>query len=419
MEAASLKLKRFSAVLLFVFVSACFAYAADIYDSEPTFSPYYAGSVNRSVLYDALDELNYIRWLIGVPNNVTLNDEYTRKAQHGAVLLDAIDTLTHTPGKPSDMSDTFYQLAYDATTHGNIAVSQMYRGSEKWGNITLSDSTKFYMDDSDEYNISQLGHRRWLMNPRMKHVGFGISTRRGYAVTYVIEEFDSSTQVLSPEEYERYLEWLKWPVSDEFITWPTNQHPHPLEYFAEGTAWSVTLNRDVFDTCTASSVNVMLTRQSDGSTWNFGSYGGDGYFNVTDNGVAYDQCIIFRPDGVGSYNNGETWRVDVSGLTRKDGSSAHLTYIVQFTGDNTYDNVNTDDNSDTDDYANTNDYADNNDYAKTDDYVNNNDYADNNDNNNNNSGGGSGGCALGFWALSAMLVVFVFGIPRRKIRAGR
>ena len=49
--------------------------ALEIYDSEPTFSPYSAGSVKRSVLLEALDELNYIRWLIGVPNNVKLNDE--------------------------------------------------------------------------------------------------------------------------------------------------------------------------------------------------------------------------------------------------------------------------------------------------------------------------------------------------------
>ena len=326
-----MRLKRFSAVLLLVLTSACLVHAEEIYDSEPTFSPYSAGSVKRSVLREALDELNYIRWLVGVPNNVTLNDEYTRKAQHGAVLLDAIDTLTHTPGKPSDMSKSFYDLAYDATTHGNVFVSKMYQGSRVWGNVTLIGSIKGYMDDSNSSNISAVGHRRWLMNPRLKQVGFGISTRRGYSVMYVIEEFDNKSRVLSQKEYARYLKWLKWPISDEFITWPANKHPHPLEYFDAKTAWSITLNRDVFGTASRSNVIVKLTRMSDGSAWMFRAAKHDGYFNVTDNSVAYDQCIIFCPDKVGSYNYGETWRVEVSGLTRKNGRAATLSYTVRFT----------------------------------------------------------------------------------------
>ena len=327
-----MRLRKFLALVFVILASASALHASDIYDAEPSFSPYYAGSVKSSVLYSALEELNYIRWLIGVPNNVTLDSEYTSKAQHGAVLLDAIDTLTHTPGKPSDMSTEFYSLGYDATSHGNVAVSKLYRGSEVWGNITLSQSTRYYMDDSDSDNLSRLGHRRWLMNPRLTKTGFGISTRRGYAVTYVIEEFGNSSQTLSQEEYARYLEWLKWPISDEFITWPTCKHPHPLEYFDSATAWSVTLNRNVFDTCSAESVSVRLTRQSDGRTWHFGGSRDGGYFTVAPNNVAYDECIIFRPEGVSSYNSGETWRVEVSGLSRKDGSAGNISYTVQFTG---------------------------------------------------------------------------------------
>ncbi|MBR0203878.1 MAG: hypothetical protein IJQ56_05890, partial [Synergistaceae bacterium] len=105
-------------VLLICTVSS----ADDIYDSKPSYhAPYYAGAVKRPVLNDALDELNYIRSLIGVPANVTLNAEYTNKAQHGAVLLDVIDKLTHTPSKPYDMKRNFYDLAYEGTTHGNLA----------------------------------------------------------------------------------------------------------------------------------------------------------------------------------------------------------------------------------------------------------------------------------------------------------
>ena len=367
---------------------AGYASASDIYDSEPEFSPYYAGSVKSSVLYNALEELNYIRWLAGVPNNVTLDSELTSRAQHGAVLLDAINTLTHTPGRPSDMSTSFYELGYNATTHGNIAVSQMYNSSNVWGNITLSYSTKLYMDDSDANNISALGHRRWLMNPRMKRTGFGISTRRGYAVTYVNEEFDNPSKLLDEAEYARYLEWLKWPISDEYITWPTAKHNHPLTYFSAETAWSVTLNRNVFATASTAGVIVTLTRQRDGRTWTFSASGYDGYFNVAENNVAYDQCIIFRPNGVDSYNDGEIWSVYISGLPRQDGTTGTISYSVQFSAAKT--------NYEEDQYQNSG--------------------SGQNISENNNSG--SGGCNSGFGIIAAVLIL---GIRRagKSVRKGK
>ena len=406
-----MKLRKFAVLLLlFISVLAQSSYASDVYDYEPTFSPYYAGSVKRDVLYDALEELNYIRWLIGVPNNVTLNDDYTRKAQHGAVLLDAIDTLTHTPSKPADMELSFYELGYDATRHGNIAVAKMSSSSGTYGNISLRYSTKLYMKDSDSQNIAEVGHRRWLMNPRMTQTGFGISTRNGYAVTYVIEDFTTSSQTMTQEEYSRYLEWLKWPISDEFITWPTAKHFHPLSYFDAETAWSVTLNRDVFGTASRTGVTVRLTRMRDGVTWTFSSSSSNGYFNVTDDGVAYDQCIVFRPDGVGSYTNGELWTVEIFGLPRKNGGVGSISYQVQFTNTLTgYEEqaVYTDPgvNRDTPEKRY---YQDNNNYYYYDE--------------------GSGewvrkrkdgkkdfwDCNSGFGAVPAMLAVLIFGIPRRK-----
>ena len=370
-----MRLKRFTAVVFAILVSASALYASDVYDTEPSFSPYYAGSVKSSVLYEALEELNYIRWLAGVPNNVTLNSDYTRKAQHGSVLLDAIDTLTHTPGRPSDMSDTFYQLGYDGTTHGNIAVSKMYMGSQVSGNITIPRSLRLYMEDSDSSNIAHVGHRRWLMNPRMTQTGFGISTRRGYSVTYVIEE---SNTVPS------------WPITDEFITWPANKHPHPLEYFDAGTAWSITLNREVFSPINYSSVNVRLIRERNGQVWNFSRSTSNGYFSIAPDNVAYDECIIFRPDNVTGYNTGETWRVEVSGLSRRNGGTGTLSYRVQFTGQ-----ASSNDDQPTPPPTPDNGYHH---YYFEDDK-------------------GFWSCNSGYGALS--LLILALGIPRRHKRAGK
>ena len=328
-----MRLKKFSAILfaVFMFANLRIASASEIYVHSPSFSPYRAGTVKRDALYEALAELNYARWLAGVPNNVTLNDEYTRRAQMGAVLLDAVDTLTHTPPKPDDMPGEFYDAGYDSTTHGNIAYSKIITGGNVRGNLKLKDTTKMYMEDTDGRNVGALGHRRWIMNPRLKQVGFGISTRRGYSVTYVIEEFPIRKQRLSQAEYAKYLNWLKWPIADEFITWPSCKHPHPLDWFESKTAWSVTLNRNIFDKCRAESVSVKMIRLDDGKIWNFGHAGNDGYFDIAPDNVAYDECIIFCPDDVQRYRPGEMWRVEVSGLKRKDGRPGKISYAVSFT----------------------------------------------------------------------------------------
>ena len=326
-----MRLNKFCTTLFAVFLLVSSAHASEVYYTSPSFSPYRAGSVRRDVLNEALAEVNYARWLAGVPANVTLNEEYTRRAQMGAVLLDALDTLTHEPEKPYDMPEEFYRLGYDATSHGNIAYSKIQKGARVYGNLRLKDTTKMYMEDTDGRNVGALGHRRWLMNPRLKQVGFGISTRLGYSVTYVIEPRPySHKQKLTRAEYAEYLDWLKWPVPDEFITWPSSKHPHPLSWFEAKTAWSVTLDSNVFDTCRPDSVSVRMTRIDDGRVWNFGRAGNDGYFEAAPNNVAYDECLIFCPDNVDRYTAGQTWRVDVWGLSRKDGRPGSFSYTVIF-----------------------------------------------------------------------------------------
>ena len=325
------KLKNFLFILGIFISSSGVSFASNVYVYPPSYMPpYYAGTLRYEVIMPALNELNYIRRLMGLPD-VVLSEEYTRRAQHGAVLLDILNTLTHTPSKPTDMNPEFYALAYDATTHGNLATRQQIMRGNAYGAISLIQSIRDYMNDSDAYNISELGHRRWLMNPRMRYTGFGLSTRRGYASMYVIEEFGKSGK-LTKSEYNQYLQWMKWPVNYEFVTWPVNMNLHPLVYFDAETAWCVVLNKDVFDKCNINSVQVKLIRLRDGGTWRFSSKQSDGYFGISDGSIAYDECIIFRPMNVGGYGHYERWRVEVSGLKRKNKKGKWaITYDVTFT----------------------------------------------------------------------------------------
>ena len=329
------KLKNLLFILgIFISLSGV-SLASNVYTYPPSYlPPYYAVALSYEVIMPALNEVNYIRRLMGLPD-VVLSEEYTRRAQHGAVLLDILNTLTHTPSKPTDMNPEFYALAYDATTHSNLATRQQIMGGQTFGAISLIQSIRDYMNDSDAYNISELGHRRWLMNPRMKYTGFGLSTRRGYASMYVIEEFrkgNGKSRILTKKEYDQYLQWMKWPVNYEFVTWPVNMNLHPLMYFDAETAWCVVLNHDVFDKCNINSVNVSLIRLRDGGTWRFSSKQSDGYFRISGGSIAYDECIIFRPMNVGGYGHHETWRVQINGLKRKNSQGMWgITYDVTFT----------------------------------------------------------------------------------------
>ena len=293
----------------------------DVYSAQPQFSPYYAGMVRQDVLNDALRELNYIRQIAGVPSNVVLSPELNDLAQHGAVLLDALDILTHTPGRPRDMDKNFYEKGYQATSHGNIHVGKYYYNGNMSGNSSIAKTLLDYATD-DGSNASTLGHRRWLLNPRLKKTGFGISTRRGYSVMYVIDEY---------KNYDAYIKNMAWPIRDDFISWPAKNNNHPVKYFPDSAPWSVILSNTIYEKCDDNKIQVKLTLLNTGRTWNF-SYNGrsDGYFNISHDSYAWDECIIFEPEDFGGYKAGQRWQVEISGLRKKNGTRPKIFFTTNF-----------------------------------------------------------------------------------------
>jgi uncharacterized protein YkwD len=303
--------KKSLCVAVFFLFAACLSgetfAATDIYTSQPTFSPYYAGVVRQSVLEEALAEVNRLRALAGVPGDLTLNSDYTNKAQHGAVLMDANDVMSHYPTKPADMPQDFYELGYAGTSNGNIHYRWSSYNGVKTGNDSLLMAIKDWMADNNDHNIADVGHRRWILNPRARQTGFGISSRGGYSVMYVVDNGREDTYV---------YDYIPWPV----------KNAHPLDYFDSETPWSVTLHGSVYQKCD-SGVKVKLTRTRDGQTWIFSAIGSDGYFNISN--AIYEDCIVFLP-GNAQYQQGETWSVDITGLKKQTGEEAVISYTTTF-----------------------------------------------------------------------------------------
>jgi uncharacterized protein YkwD len=189
------------------------------YASKPSSKyPYSAGQVSEKALEEALNAVNMVRYIAGLPADVTLDASFNEYAQYASVVDAANGVLTHYPEQPSDMPEDFYNKGADGAGSSNMGC----------GFDSITESILAYMSDSDSSNIDRLGHRRWILNPEIARIGFGMAGSNeseyyndNYTATYVLD-------------YSRTD-----PISYDYITWPAEQMP--LEYFYYGDAWSVNL----------------------------------------------------------------------------------------------------------------------------------------------------------------------------------
>ena len=85
------------------------------FDSQPSCSaPYAAGKLSDAALQAALDRLNALRRIAGMPA-ARLDKDWCESSQYGAVILGRLGTLSHTPERPSDM-DKRAQVPFDGVS---------------------------------------------------------------------------------------------------------------------------------------------------------------------------------------------------------------------------------------------------------------------------------------------------------------
>ncbi|CAI6085575.1 hypothetical protein PAECIP112173_04688 [Paenibacillus sp. JJ-100] len=287
------------------------------YTQKPsTTAPYVAGVVSDSSLETALRAANFYRYLSGLEGDLVLDSALNLQAQHGAVLV-STGPLSHFPARPADMAKDFFDLGAKSASSSNL-----FAAYGTTGNLAVK-SIEAYMDDSDASNISALGHRRWILSPQLKKVGFGVASRdnKNYASQFsTMQVMDTSRNGKLRYNYSLY----------------PNRGAFPIEAFNAAQAWSVQLNPDIFAKPSNAEVQVELTRISDQKTWNFSaktpvsSDPSKAFFNVNSDGYGYNYAVIFRPDNLKSLKDGDTFNVRVTGLKKKDGSSAEIVYQTNF-----------------------------------------------------------------------------------------
>ncbi len=275
---------------------------AELYSAVPSYKkPYSPGALTDKNQKNALAFLNYTRYAAGLKPTV-LNSSLADQAQYGAVLLAAVDTLTHTPSRPSDMEETFYNRGYQSTASSNIGKGYTFLNDHIRGCLK---------DNSSASNLLCLGHRRWLLNPRLYNVGFGQAG--AYTVTQV---FDTS------RTEEGDYDFIAWPASGNF----------PKDLFGSYMPWSVTLNPNKYQAPDISKVKVVLKSLDKGTTDTFTSANKSTnpisttkYLEVNKEGYGVSNCIIFN---TGAALVGDNYEVTISGIFKKDGTATTIKYKV-------------------------------------------------------------------------------------------
>ncbi len=270
--------------------------AVTFQENPVTEAPFGLGKLSNETLDSAVKMLNQIRYIAGIPYDVALDDSYNEKAQAASLVNYVNGKMTHYPTKPEGMADEMFALGESGAGSSNIA----------WGSSASWKLNRFivmsWMEDGDSSNIDSVGHRRWLLNPSMKKTGFGLVN--GVNGTYsAVYAFDRSGQA---EHYG-----VMWPAQNM-----------PTDYFKKEFPWSVSMGTEV----DASAVAVTLTRASDGKRWNFSSTSSaDGPFYVNNDNYGQKGCIIFRPNDVAGYQDGDSYHVNITGLSGGD-----VSYTVNF-----------------------------------------------------------------------------------------
>lgn len=245
-------------------------------------SPYKLGKLSSQTVKSALNTLNFIRYVAGIPYDVKNDVNYEKKAQAATVVNQANNVMTHYPKKPADMDEEFYNIGSNGAGSSNLG----------YGYNSLSSAIcDGWMADEDDSNIDRVGHRRWCLNPNMSKTGFGVTGNQ-----YAMYAFD-----FSRTDADRYT-GVAWPAQNM-----------PVELFERGYYGALPWSFSVGTAVEADSVNVVITRMSDGKIWRFSKASKDGDFYVENSYYGQCGCIIFRPKDITEYKAGDKFKVEITG----------------------------------------------------------------------------------------------------------
>jgi uncharacterized protein YkwD len=152
-----------------------------------------SGTIAPAFQAAMLRRIVYFRAMAGVPAAITLNAEYSAKAQQAALMMSANDTLSHSPSPD-------WRCYTEGGSHA-AASGNLFLGVDGVEAITG------YMEDSGGGN-SAVGHRRWLLYPQTRSMGIGdIPETADYPAAHTLWLFDEYLFETRPATREAFVAW--------------------------------------------------------------------------------------------------------------------------------------------------------------------------------------------------------------------
>lgn len=225
------------------------------------------GDTSRAFKDAVIRRVNYYRAMAGLPAGVTVNLDYSAKAQDAALMMSAEGSLSHTP----DAGWSCYSFDGDeAAGSSNLSL-----GQSDWTAVSGQ-----FRDNGD--NNAAVGHRRWILYPQTREMGTGDipATSTGWEAN-ALWVFDEHFQDPRPS------------VRDGFVSWPP---PGYVPYQVVYPRWSFSYPEADF-----SAASVALSRNGVAIDLTIepirNGYGENTLVWVPENHSATDHVDWPRPDG--------------------------------------------------------------------------------------------------------------------------
>jgi len=273
------------------------AYKGPLFTEEPAATaPYRKGKLAGGVSMDALNMVNFIRYVAHLPLSAHIDAAYESAAQAAAVVNAANGGISHAPEPPAGMPGELYEEGYSGASTSNLG----------YGYSSVIDSIRRgYMSDADLSNRSRVGHRRWILSPHLSPIGFGFAYSANGRPSTAMKVFGDYPSI------PPYTE-IAWPAKGDM----------PASFVGANDPWSISLNPDIYDTSTVQNIRVTLTRKNDGRVWTFTQRGDgpDGYYNIDFGNYGYTPfTVIIQPTSTGGYRPGDVYELEITGLKAVNG----------------------------------------------------------------------------------------------------
>ncbi len=183
---------------------------SDLYDTAPDVGNCQTGSLKPAERTKVLNYVNAMRALHGL-EPVTYRAADDPATAQASLIVAANQSLNHFP---PESESCWSQSGYDASGTSNLAIRLFSRAND------LHTSESFVDQWLKDSMVSELGHRRWLIDPFLKYISFGRVDKDAAGSNWGVS--GSAIKVIYDEKQDLV------GTSVEYVAYPYHDYPARL-----------------------------------------------------------------------------------------------------------------------------------------------------------------------------------------------